>query len=514
MKVSDDLFSLIQSLEKQEKRYFKLYLKKNGSGFNQNMIDLFNEIDKQKVYDEERIKKKFKTQSFIKQFHVAKNRLYQAILKSLDAYYAEASTEGKLQRLIHQAKILYEKGLQVQCKKRLDKARKLAIKDENFLYVLKILQLEVLFFDELTQVEKLKSQSLEGYQIGLKIIERYRNFMEFNMMRTKLNEFLIQKSAGGNLKIENVFNETELNLLKNEGTALSFTALQRQLVINSIYYRLKGEMQKSLFYRKRLVEIFENNPPKIIGSAKAYITGLNNLLAIQLSLKYFKEALETVYKLEGLKKGSYFKLTEQRSLDISLRTYNGKYSIYMQTNNVLKAIESLTELEQFVTENSNQIPNTYQLILSYFIAISNFFKLDYQNATSWFYELLNHPAIDTNEEIHTYSRLINLLCYSQMNNESLFESFFKSTERYLKAKKINHKYVKSIMQNLKKLHKLHEKRELDKQWHTFKTEIEQLNDIEDEQKGIHNLRLLDWIECIINKEPLHEVLNQKKLYDL
>jgi len=334
------------------------------------------------------------------------------------------------------------------------------------------------------------------------------------MMRTKLNEFLIQKNAGGNLKIEDIFTETELNLLKNEDAALSFTALQRQLVINSIYYRLKGEMQKSLFYRKRLVEIFETNTHKIVGSAKAYITGLNNLLTIQLSLKYFEEALETMHKLEDLKKETYFKLTEQRSLDIALRTFNGKYSVYIQTNNIFKAIETLSELEFFVEENHLIIPNHFQLILCYYISIIYFFKLDYQNATTWFYKLLNHSAIDTNEEIHTYTRLLNLLCYSQMKNESLFESFYKSTERYLKAKKVNHKYVKSIMQNLKKLHKLHEKRELEKQWHSFKIEIEQLNDIEVEQKGIHNLRLLDWLECIINKEPLHEVLNQKKLYNL
>jgi len=496
MKVSSDLFTLIQSLEKQEKRYFKLYISKTGLGQNKNMIDLFNEIDKQKLYNEERIKKKFKHQTFIKQFHVAKNRLYQAILKSLDAYYAEASTEGKLQRLIHQAEILYEKGLQAQCKKRLNKAKKIALDEDAFLYVLRILQLEVLFFDELTQVEKL------------------RNFMEFNMMRTKLNEFLIQKNAGESPKIDTLFNETELNLLKNEESALSFTALQRQLVINSIYYRQKDEMKKSLLYRKRLVEIFENNTHKIVGSGKAYITGLNNLITLQLYLKQFKDALITINKLEDLKKEIYFKLTEQRNFDIALRTFNGKYSIYIQTNNMIKALQSLDELELFVDENFDRIPIYYQLILCYYIAIVFFFKLDYQNATTWFYKLLNHTAIDSNEEIHTYTRLLNLLCYSQMKNESLFESFYKSTERYLKAKKINLKYVKAIMQNLKKLHKMHNKSELQNQWLSFKAQIEQLKENEAEQTGIHNLRLLDWIECIINNKPLHKALNEKKLIDL
>jgi len=514
MKVSDDLFTLIQSLEKQEKRYFKLYAGRSGTSQNHNMVNLFNEIDKQKEYNEERIKKKFKDQSFIKQFHVAKNRLYQAILKSMVAYYSESSTEGKLQRLIHQAEILYEKGLQVQCKKRLEKAKKIAIEEEAFLYVLRILQLEVLFFDELTQVEKLKSQSLEGYQIGIKIIERYRNFMDFNMMRTKLNEFLIQKKAGGSVKIDELFNKTELNLLKDESSALSFTALQRQLVINSIYYRLNGEMQKSLYYRKRLVEVFENNAPKIAGGARSYITGLNNLLGIQLSLKYFNEALETINKIENLKKETYFKLTEQRNFEIALRIYNGKYSIYMQTNNIIKAIETLDELEQFVTEKFDQIPKTYHLILPYFVAISYFFKLDYQNATNWFHKLLNHHAIDTSEEIHTHTRLLNLLCYSQMKNQSLFESFYKSTERYLKTKKVQHKYVKAIMKNLKKIHKIYDKKELKKQWLNFKTEIEELNVIKVEQVGIHNLRLLDWIECTLNNKQLHIVLNQKKLFDL
>jgi len=514
MKISDDLFTLIQSLEKQEKRYFKLYASRIGTGQNQNFINLFNEIDKQKEYNEERIKKKFNGQGFVKQFHVAKNRLYQAILKSLDAYYAESSVEGKLERLIHQAEILFKKGLQVQCKKRLDKAKKIAIEEEAFLYVLRILQLEVLFFDELTQVEKLKSQSLEGYQIGLKIIERYRNFMEFNMMRTKLNEFLIRKNAGEPAEVDDLFDEAELDLLKNEDSALSLTALQRQLVINSIYYRLKDKMDKSLFYRKRLVEVFENNAPKVAGNARAYLTSLNNLISLQISLKHFKDALKTINKIEDLKNETYFKLMEQRNFYITLRTFNYKYSIYMQTNNIAKAINTLPELEDIVIDNFDQIPENYQLILSYYIAILYFFKLDYQNATTWFYKLLNHPGIDTNEEIHSHSRLLNLLSYSQMNNQSLFDSFFKSTERYLKSKKNNYKYVKAVMQNLIKLNKTYNKNELKKRWLNFKTEIEQLNDIETEQIEIHNLRLLDWIECMINKEPLHVVLNQKKLFEL
>ena len=66
----NELFILIKSLSKSEKRYFRLFCSRESSG--SNYTRLFDSIDSQKEYDEKAIKKVFKGEKFIHQLHVTK----------------------------------------------------------------------------------------------------------------------------------------------------------------------------------------------------------------------------------------------------------------------------------------------------------------------------------------------------------------------------------------------------------------------------------------------------------
>jgi len=55
---SDILVQLIKSLEKAEKRHFKLYIKRSSSREDLKIIQLFDAIDKSKEYEEKLILKK------------------------------------------------------------------------------------------------------------------------------------------------------------------------------------------------------------------------------------------------------------------------------------------------------------------------------------------------------------------------------------------------------------------------------------------------------------------------
>ena len=55
---TDTLFQLIHSLQKSEKRNFKLYVTRNTSGEDLKIIQLFDAIDKMQEYDETVLLKK------------------------------------------------------------------------------------------------------------------------------------------------------------------------------------------------------------------------------------------------------------------------------------------------------------------------------------------------------------------------------------------------------------------------------------------------------------------------
>src|SRR5690606_33276142 len=113
----DNLFKLIKSLNKPEKRYFKVFSSRISGNEKSNYAILFDAIDKQKEYDEAAILKRFKKEAFIKSFSITKSRLYDAILRSLDAYHGNSSTEAQLKKLLHCVEILYKKALYQQSAK-------------------------------------------------------------------------------------------------------------------------------------------------------------------------------------------------------------------------------------------------------------------------------------------------------------------------------------------------------------------------------------------------------------
>jgi sulfur carrier protein ThiS len=79
---ADELFQLIKTLEKGEKRHFKLYVNRNGATEDLKIIQLFDAIDRMEIYDEEVILKK--NQSILKQqLSNLKAHLYKQILTSI-----------------------------------------------------------------------------------------------------------------------------------------------------------------------------------------------------------------------------------------------------------------------------------------------------------------------------------------------------------------------------------------------------------------------------------------------
>src|ERR1041385_6911634 len=90
---SSSLFELIKSLSQTEKRYFKVFLQKFVKGDTGMYAQLFDSIDKQKTYDESRLK------SF-PHLAVMKVRLEETILWSLQDFHSSKSVSEKLKREI------------------------------------------------------------------------------------------------------------------------------------------------------------------------------------------------------------------------------------------------------------------------------------------------------------------------------------------------------------------------------------------------------------------------------
>src|SRR5678815_5326821 len=130
---ADTLFQLIKSLEKSEKRNFKLFVKRNSSG-DLKFIQLFDALDAMKEYDEAALFKKNKAIKK-KQLSNIKAHLYKQVLASLRIIRDENNIDIQLHEQMDHARILYNKGLYLQSLKLLDKMKEIAKANHQLTYL-------------------------------------------------------------------------------------------------------------------------------------------------------------------------------------------------------------------------------------------------------------------------------------------------------------------------------------------------------------------------------------------
>ncbi|MGB3080696.1 MAG: hypothetical protein WBB31_16565, partial [Saprospiraceae bacterium] len=137
---TDPLFQLILSLQKHEKRNFKLYMQRNSSKEDMKVIRLFDALDTMKEYDEDVLLKKA-TSLKKQQLSNAKAHLYRQILSSL-RLLENSNIDILLHEQLDNARILYNKGLYSQSLKLLDRVKEMAKAHNQVSLLVQVLFLE------------------------------------------------------------------------------------------------------------------------------------------------------------------------------------------------------------------------------------------------------------------------------------------------------------------------------------------------------------------------------------
>ena len=138
---SDILFQLIHSLEKSEKRHFKLYIKRSSAKEDLKIIQLFDALDKLHDYDEKLLLRRLPT---IEKPQLAnlKTHLYKQILSSLRLLKNTDNIDLQLNEQLDYARILYNKGLKHQSLRTLERVKEIARANYKFSFLTQVISLE------------------------------------------------------------------------------------------------------------------------------------------------------------------------------------------------------------------------------------------------------------------------------------------------------------------------------------------------------------------------------------
>ena len=257
MKPSTDLFELIKSLSKSEKRFFKLSSSLQSG--DKNYLKIFDAIDKQKEYDEDLLKECFEGETFIKHFPSEKNHLYKLILKSLRAYHSDNSISSILKQEIKNIEILYKKALYKECNKFLGRAKKLAIEHEKFYYLFEMLSLEKLLLEEAYEAGEFTKDLDALIREERDVIDKLRNLASYHVLYSKINYVFRSggyvRSDADRALVEEISHHP---LIIGRNTALSYRAATICYYIQGFCATANVDMESALLKFNRVREILDD----------------------------------------------------------------------------------------------------------------------------------------------------------------------------------------------------------------------------------------------------------------
>jgi hypothetical protein len=428
MRSSDDLFRLIQGLTKNEKGYFKKYCTGNsGSKY----ILLFDAIARQDEYDEAAIKKKLKDPVLVKNFASEKNYLYHLVLESLVAANRAQRTRSDVELLLSKARILGERSFYNESLKLLHKVRLFCHEAEAYDLLLTALHEEWYIWSFCDRSKRRSSETISAeretalQQSG--IVDRFRHCYSriIELFRTigigRSDEQLEQFRA---------IYEEALELQQIHGGNIPVTA--QLYATNTIlyYHNVSGQLEQCYDYTQQLVRTFDAHPLIIESMQSSYISGLNNLILLQLYLGKLNEAEETIAKISTIRP---FTIKDENSIFVC--RYNSKLELLLRTSRFEEAFATTQQMQHDLVRYEDRIANRFTGHLHYWAFKACCYTEHRKEALWW----LNRISTATPEnpfppEVVNMSRLSELTLHCDLQNDDLLESLLTSAKRYLDKK--------------------------------------------------------------------------------
>jgi tetratricopeptide (TPR) repeat protein len=506
MKSSDNLFQLIKSLTKSEKRYFKIIAeKKNADIKGNNYLKLFKAIDKQKSYDEEKIVQQFSQDTFIKHLPSEKNYLYSNILKALVSFHGGSFGFIELDEIRHSATILYNKGLYEQCNRMLTKARKIAISLELFPELLSItkLQLELLpmiapsgeelknGFATILSDEKLAFEKLDN-------IHQYHQLYARFLYLIRTNGELIRNTSE-----QEAFKEImEHELLKNEENARCYKSKEMYFFITSTYYFASGDLERAYELDLIGLKFLESNLGKLTTVA-IYSARVSNHCEVCLRMKKIRECEQLLERLKNIETVSILEKSKNfyRYYDLLLR-------IQIAKGDFESAISLVKSIEEGIATYAENIHTGRIINMYYYIAYAYFGMGDFKSALRWVNRIIAEKT-DLRSDLLCFSRLLNFIIHLELNNQLQLEYIYRSTYAYFIKRQRLFRLEDYFMKFLKTNLEIRDAKQQQASFSKFKNELLLLLKDPYEKRALEYFDFISWLDSKIEKKPFIEMVNRR-----
>lgn len=493
MVATDTTFKLIKSLTKSEKRYFRLFASITEG--DKNYMRIFEAMDKQEVYDEKKIKAKFKDTKFVNHFTYEKNYLQQMILKALRNY--NSGEELQYINALADVEILMKKGMPEIAFPVLRKFKQRTKESENLAEYIVFARSEMRFAAAMQQTEWFAQYIEKGYQQDAEIIDKW-----------KYSLFIITKY-------------NELNLLKGKTKFINNKELQQALdklmhepVWDGLFDKLstKGKIAWFNFFthyyllRKDYTIAYRNSNDQLDFIKQNNLTvetvGYFNYPAILIShleTANLLEKYDEVYQnceqiLTLISSGEYDKVPQIRNqfivtyIEASIINLAlwGKYE---------RCIQFFNEKQKDIKALKNLINNEFKISVNYYLALSHFSLGNYSVALDYIDLVLDHKKTDKYAVQTVPAQALYVMIHLELGNDEFVSHYLRSFKRYFAKQPVDIRTINTLLLIFREyISAHHDTKKIQHKAKYWLTIIADLKKDPNERIFLRNVQIEQWIE--------------------
>ena len=503
----DALFTLVKSLSKSEKRQFKLYVGRLGGNVDANFMSLFNLLDKVSSYNDELILSKTNIKK--QQISNTKAHLYKQILVSLRFNPVHHNSKAQIREQFDFASILYSKGLYKQSLKILDKAKELALNnDENNLAY------EIVEFEKIIESQYI-TRSMSNR--ADKLSEQAKELSLRNVRTSKLSNLSLQLYSLL-LKQGYVKDESESNLVNEYFDKRLPKFKLSELGFMEKLFLFKAHLWRSLIlqdfvssykYAQKWVDLFEGYPEMKKQNPVFYLKGLNYLLESLFLIRHkskFKNVLENFKK--DIDNGNI--LLNENTQTLAFLYYNqNKLNLYFIDGKFTEGLRFIPTLLSDLESYKAKIDAHHIMVFYYKIGCMYFGAGENESCIVYLEKIINNKDLKMREDLLCFSRVLNLVAHYEAGIDYNIEKLIVSTYKFLLKMDDLHDVQRKMIAFLKNLSNIYPQ-DLRKEFIKLHAELIKYKDHPYEKRAFLYLDIISWLESKIQNLSVEQIIQQKE----
>lgn len=505
---ADILFQLIKSLEKGEKRHFKLYIQRSSGKGDLKIVRLFDAIDRLSDYDEKSLLKRLP--EFTKpQLANLKNHLYKEIMSSLRLLKSEDSIDLQLSELYDNAHILYKKGLFLQSLRYITKAKEMAHEHQKFNIMPLLLSLEkrIESLHITRNVQYRANELAEEVNAANRQIERVG---KLSNLALKLFGWFVEHGHARNEEDEKDVRKFLRESLPDDAWNLQGFYEQLYLYQSMTWYAfIRQDFLQYYRYTQKWVNLFTMQPAMIRVETGHYIKAIHQLLNAHFDLRNHRRFGETLTLFESVAKLDRIKENDNFRIQCFIYISTARINKHFMQGTFSTGVKLIPAMKKELSRYDLFIDSHHSLVLNYKFAVLYFGSGDFSRCIEHLLPIINSNT-NLRYDLQCYARLLQLLAHYELGNDILMESLSKSVYRFMSKLKNFTVVEEAMLHFLRKSITLPTK-QLRPAFQELLDQIKHLEKNRFQTRAFAYLDVISWLEAKLNGQSLEQVIHAKYL---